>query len=377
MQLHSNGNLLINTTTDAGYKLDVNGNTRSNRYYATDGISLSRISFEGFNNVSGIQYSNSGGLDAISFFLATGNYLTAVYNGDTVISPVRNTTDNYGDVVIQAGGSERARFKATGRVGIGTTTPSSIFDVVVSNGATSGLRFRGYSDASTPYLLSLGTYTYSDIFQITSVNGLVSLNNTGLYGLTVGTNNIERMRITSGGNMLINTTTDAGYKLDVNGTARFSGNVSLGSPNINDKLEVYGNILVRANDKIRLAGTSDGNTALYATGGAAAQLNVKNGGASVFDVTFGTIGSTTRMLRVGSYDSNIAGFAIGVLIGVNATAVPSSVLTVESTTQGFLPPRMTNAQMLAIATPSEGLVVYDLTNRKLCCYDGSTWQNLF
>jgi hypothetical protein len=33
--------------------------------------------------------------------------------------------------------------------------------------------------------------------------------------------------------------------------------------------------------------------------------------------------------------------------------------------------------MLAIATPAEGLVVYDLTNKKLCCYDGATWQNLF
>jgi hypothetical protein len=31
------------------------------------------------------------------------------------------------------------------------------------------------------------------------------------------------MRITSGGNVLIGTTTDNGYKLDVNGTGRFSG----------------------------------------------------------------------------------------------------------------------------------------------------------
>jgi hypothetical protein len=31
------------------------------------------------------------------------------------------------------------------------------------------------------------------------------------------------MRITSDGNLLVNTTTDAGFKLDVNGTGRFSG----------------------------------------------------------------------------------------------------------------------------------------------------------
>jgi hypothetical protein len=38
-----------------------------------------------------------------------------------------------------------------------------------------------------------------------------------------GGTNISAMTITSGGNVLIGTTTDAGYKLDVNGTGRFSG----------------------------------------------------------------------------------------------------------------------------------------------------------
>jgi hypothetical protein len=94
----------------------------------------------------------------------------------------------------------------SGNVGIGTTSPTSILDTVVSSGGTSGLRFRGYSDASTPYLLSLGTYSYSDIFRIASVNGLVSLNNTGAYGLTLGTNNTERVRITSTGDVGIGTT---------------------------------------------------------------------------------------------------------------------------------------------------------------------------
>jgi uncharacterized protein YaiE (UPF0345 family) len=35
------------------------------------------------------------------------------------------------------------------------------------------------------------------------------------------------MRITSGGNLLVGTTTDAGFKLDVNGTGRFSGAVTI------------------------------------------------------------------------------------------------------------------------------------------------------
>lgn len=39
----------------------------------------------------------------------------------------------------------------------------------------------------------------------------------------------ERMRITGNGNVLINTTTDAGYRLDVNGTARVQSNLTVAS----------------------------------------------------------------------------------------------------------------------------------------------------
>ena len=43
--------------------------------------------------------------------------------------------------------------------------------------------------------------------------------------------NIERMRITSGGNVLIGTTTDAGYKLDVNGTGRLKSTLIIDGNN--------------------------------------------------------------------------------------------------------------------------------------------------
>jgi hypothetical protein len=47
----------------------------------------------------------------------------------------------------------------------------------------------------------------------------------------------------------------------------------------------------------------------------------------------------------------------GILANVS-TPNASAQLQVDSTTQGFLPPRMTNAQRLAIATPAVGLMVY-------------------
>jgi hypothetical protein len=54
----------------------------------------------------------------------------------------------------------------------------------------------------------------------------------------------------------------------------------------------------------------------------------------------------------------------------------SASLQVDSTTQGFLPPRMTTTQKNAI-TAVAGLVLYDSTTNKLQCYNGSTWNDLF
>jgi len=54
----------------------------------------------------------------------------------------------------------------------------------------------------------------------------------------------------------------------------------------------------------------------------------------------------------------------------------SAQLQVDSTTKGFLPPRMTTTQVEAIE-PTAGLVIYDTTTNKLQCYDGSSWNNLF
>jgi hypothetical protein len=64
-------------------------------------------------------------------------------------------------------------------------------------------------------------------------------------------------------------------------------------------------------------------------------------------------------------------------IGFFANPVASAIVEIQSTTMGFLPPRMTTTQKNAIASPAAGLVVYDSTTNKLCCYNGSTWNDLF
>jgi len=61
-------------------------------------------------------------------------------------------------------------------------------------------------------------------------------------------------------------------------------------------------------------------------------------------------------------------------IGTN-TPNASAILQADSTTQGFLPPRMTTAEKAAIASPAAGLMVYDTTLNQMSYYNGSTWVN--
>jgi hypothetical protein len=57
------------------------------------------------------------------------------------------------------------------------------------------------------------------------------------------------------------------------------------------------------------------------------------------------------------------------------TAQGSALLQLDSTTKGFLPPRMTTAQKNAIGTPAAGLMVYDTTLNKLCVYT-TAWETI-
>jgi len=52
----------------------------------------------------------------------------------------------------------------------------------------------------------------------------------------------------------------------------------------------------------------------------------------------------------------------------------SAMLEVKSTAKGFLPPRMTNAEIKAISNPTEGLMVYSNEENKPFYYDGSEWK---
>ena len=66
-----------------------------------------------------------------------------------------------------------------------------------------------------------------------------------------------------------------------------------------------------------------------------------------------------------------------VVIGTD-TPAPSSIFHLESTDKGFLPPRMTEAQMNAIQSPVEGLIIYclDCPSKGFKYFDGVNWTSL-
>ena len=59
-----------------------------------------------------------------------------------------------------------------------------------------------------------------------------------------------------------------------------------------------------------------------------------------------------------------------------ATPAASAKLDVTSTSQGFLPPRMTTVQRDAISSPAEGLVIYNTTTKGLEFKSSTGWVSL-
>ena len=59
------------------------------------------------------------------------------------------------------------------------------------------------------------------------------------------------------------------------------------------------------------------------------------------------------------------------------TSEPAAALDVNSTTGGFLPPRMTTTQRNALSNPAAGTTIFNTTSGKLQCFDGTAWNDLF
>jgi len=276
------------------------------------------------------------------------NWLTAGNSG-TTSSDFIGTTDNQ-PLLFRTNNIQRFSISADGKTVAGTGAPAydAIFTVRAgSSSQGSKIVLDGSNSSPNPGLVIYTTsanHYYPSISFESSNWGTSTINQyEGLwhsvpvgkrYSWVIGT--VRAMRLTTNGNLLIGTETE--------NTARL-------------KLSGSGGMLAEFTD----AGTTAG------------YIRIRNSGTDYTDM--GLEGSGLVSLKSNGTAFLYGNSAGSVNIG-SSTTDASAKLSVTSTTQGFLPPRMTTTQKNAISSPAAGLMVYDNTLGKYNYYNGSSWQEL-
>jgi hypothetical protein len=330
MRLRPDGELLLNTTTDAGdYKLQVSGNA-----YVTGTTVLAATS----GNVGVGTASPAYKLDVSGTFRSS-----------------------------HAGGILRYE-------------PETI-----SGSLTSHFNLRAYTTYNNQ--LSFTEIGVADRWSVGTRTG-----DDKLYfsqGATVGGS--VRMMLNTSAELLLNTTTDAGdYKLQVSGNAYVTGTTVLAAttgrvgiatttPGANSVLDVNGNLFIRDTARINFR-NSQTNLGSYTIGYSSTSPRFP------IRLVLSEDPTNQRYFEVGHYTGdNIANtwnpqilmnaWNGSMSLGSGTAPVASAQLEVTSTTKGFLPPRMTTTQRDAISSPAAGLVIYNTTTSKLQVYTTS-WTDL-
>ena len=315
-----------------------------------------------------------------------------------------------------------------GRLGIGNTNPTNILDILANANNAQYVSIKNSStgvDASAGYIatnnnnINGGFLVYSSTFAnslytnnlgighnksiVISTDTNVASGGTSKISFVNGGYSVTpQMTLTAAGRLLLGTTTEGTFLLDVNGTARVSGATTLGSTSsvaafipsgtalrvnqnngtlyIDAGLDLAGTIIIRGTT-LNLPSTSASSFSSnnVDAGVVAAGTGLKIAGQQVFNVkSSGDVlrfNDNTTYTNVGMYGN---GYQISnSTIPINMTFNASALFELNTTTKGFLPPRMTTTQKNAIATPAAGLIVYDTDTNKLCCYNGTSWNDLF
>ena len=172
---------------------------------------------------------------------------------------------------------------------------------------------------------------------------------TNAQPLFIRTNNIERIRVLADGTVGIGATSPWG-KLEV-------GGLPLNSPAI----RVTDDTTPNAHQVFLVPKVSGGGFNLLS--------QTDDAGLFFKDVSGLVIGPWSSDPGAGIRVSTSGNVGIG-----TGTPVASAKLDVSSTTQGFAMPRMTSVQRKAIASPAQGLQVFDTTLNGFYYWNGSKWD---
>ena len=156
-----------------------------------------------------LSVESAGQFAGINIKSASANGVSYIDFGDADDSNAGGINyDNSTDTLkLRSGDANRVFINSSGNVGIGTVTPSSVLDLTGSG--TTQIEFNNTGQSSTSYVGNDAT----GLFVGTTTN----------HPFRISTNNTERFRIDTSGNVGIGTTSPAD-KLDVYGTVRMQAN---------------------------------------------------------------------------------------------------------------------------------------------------------
>jgi hypothetical protein len=392
------------TTYDALIKVGDNSPVDGTLKQLSDGlgndipisVSTSSINLTGTATVGGVAIANTTQLAAKQDTLVSGTNIKTI-NGTSVLGSGNITTPNVSGVAgaIQFSNGSAFASDATNffwddtnkRLGVGTNAP------------TSSLHNTGVSRFLSVIIGQAAPTAISSTAQDVAIN--LSNGSVGIGGFTTFTPS-ARVHIKGSGSTSATTSL---LVQNSGATTTFSVNDAgeLSLPSTAPKITLGGNLTIAntvSPTRQMVYDVSNGNLSIYSGGVGQGYFIGNRLTTSTSSTTFVTPNALNAegSSSITAYDSNgnmalnaanngnrsIALKGLGssgaVLIGNittgNGTSY-SAILRADSTTQGFLPPRMTTTQKNAIASPAAGLVVYDSTTNKLCCYNGSTWNDLF
>jgi hypothetical protein len=224
-----NGNvgLLLNDTTDELRPADSGGVPNDN--VVSLGASAKRFKdlyLAGTANVNKVSVDGSGanGIDLEADSSATTNsnrlFFSTSAGSNSIMGVSGALTFRTGATAGSASGTERMRLDSSGRLGIGTTSPSSYLfgDLAVTNGTSAGITLASATN-------SIGTLAFADgTSGNTAYRGFVQYSH-ATDNLSLGTSGVTAVTIDSNKNVGIGTTSPT-EALHVTGNILASGNVT-------------------------------------------------------------------------------------------------------------------------------------------------------
>jgi hypothetical protein len=259
----------------------------------------------------------------------TGDTRIEVGGAGNVYMDLKNPNSDDYDLRIQAAGTTPRIFtnaailqidgtsvnlqsNTNGSVGIGTNSPAVKLDVSQTQSAQTAVRVLNTDTSSLASSSYIATQGGVSVDLTAEQNAQAEVGTSSSHPLIIKSNDVERIRVTSAGDVGVGISAPLG--------------------------------------KFHVAGSTASDIVRITQSGAGVPLRVEDETTDTTPFIIDTAGN----------------------VGIG-TPTPSAKLEISSITQGFLPPRMTTTERNAIVSPVAGLVIYNTTTNVLNFYNGTTW----